>query len=98
MVCLSRLLPKAKNGAKNYTANCQKGIVKSLTSVIVYAGDRLNRLYCKNAKERANYIEMGKCGNKAKKDSTVCWNQLTTLAANIRKTEDSKEKIPRLCW
>ena len=91
-------MPKAKIGAKNHTNVCLKGMVKSLISVLVYSADKVNRLYCKNKKERINYIDMGECGNSAKKDTTGCWNMVITLVDNIRKLDDPKEKLARLCW
>ena len=84
--------------AKNFLTECTKGMARTVPSILVYTSGKVGKLICRNKKERSNYISKGKCGNKSKKGTIKCWNELIAIMTNIKNLKNDRNKLPSMCW
>ncbi len=74
---------------------------KTITSVTIFATEKVHiknsDSICRNKTERNNYIARGRCGNRGKKNTYKCWNNLINNISNAKNVTNVKLKIPLFC-
>ncbi len=96
-----RSFPKSINSAKDYVKKCLKGLSKTIISVTIFSTEKVNiknsNSICGNKAERNNYIARGRCGNRGKRNTSKCWNNLINNMSNVKNVTDDKLRIPLFC-
>ncbi len=101
MIFIFRSFTKSVKSAKDYVKKCSKGLSKTITSVTILATEKVHirnsDSICRNKAERNNYIARGRCGNRGKKNTSKCWNNLINNISNAKNVKDVKLKISLFC-
>ncbi len=96
-----RSFSESVNSAKDYAKKCLKGLSKTIITVTIFNTEKVHiknsNSICGNKNERNNYIARGRCGNRAKKNTSKCWNNLINNMSNAKKVKNVKLRIPLFC-
>lgn len=88
----------SQENIKNYANKCLVKLSKQVLNLLMYSVTKNSNNVCKSARRKAEFINIGKCGNVAKPDTIKCWKTLVMKIDAIQYYKDDKLKIPLVCW